>query len=203
VSQMEVREQRPSYVRFEKRAVEDRVASMALGHYMTKDVDFAIITPIGSKDMIPREAEGWLASLEQQAREERIPKQWVVQYKEAYAAWKRGEELPVSGTAVKGWPVLSPAQQANVIAANVRTVEDLAQANDEAMRRIGMGGVEMKQKAEAWLKAAKNLGGVTQEISALKQENITLKATLKQLEEQNQSLRQENALLVQGQKAPA
>jgi len=112
-----------------------------------------------------------------QVREERIPLKWAQEYKESYTAWKRGEEIPLNGTPIKGWSVLSPSQQANVIAANVRTVEDLAQANGEAVARIGMGGMELRQKAEAWIKAAKDVGITVQE-------NIALKAKVSTLEEQ-------------------
>jgi hypothetical protein len=174
---MEIREQRPSYVVFERKQVEDRDASLREGRYIARDEDYAIITPIGSKDRIPREVKSWFAALEQQAREERIPRAWVDQYRQAYEAWRRGEEIPLNGTPIKGWAVLSPAQQANVLSANVRTVEDLAQANDEARKRIGMGANELVDKAIAWLKSAQTQG-------PLVQENAALKARIRQLEAQ-------------------
>lgn len=166
-----MREQRPSYVVFERRAIEDRAASMANGRYMTKDEDFAVITPIGSKDRIPRLVKEWFINLDQQVQEDRLPAAWRDQYKAAYAAWKRGEEVPLSGTPIKGWAVLSPSQQQNILGADIRTVEDLAQANDEAMKRIGMGALELKEKAQAWLKSAGSAGVVAQESAGLKAKN--------------------------------
>lgn len=192
---IEMKEARPSYVVFERRAVEDRVASLSAGRYMTKDLDFAVITPVGSKDRIPRQVDEWFSSLEQQAREERIPPAWVNQYKEAYAAWKKGEEIPLHGTPIKGWAVLSPAHQLNVVSADILTVEDLAQANDEAMKRIGLGALELRDKAQAWLKSAGNQGIMTQEAAALKAKNRQLENSIAGLEETVKLLKDQVASL--------
>lgn len=192
VGGMEIREQRPSYVMFESRQVEDREASIKSGRYMAKDVHFAIITPIGSKDRIPRQVDDWFKQMEQQVREERIPRAWMTQYKAAYEAWVKGETLPVFGAPIKGWPVLSPAQQANIIGANVHTIEDLAQINDEAQRRIGLGALEFRDKAIAWLKAAKDLGPVTQENAALRAKVASLEAQLVSANKLNEQLKVEN-----------
>jgi hypothetical protein len=194
---MNVREQRPSYVVFERRGVEDREQSLLQGRYMEKNIDFAIITPIGSKDRIPREVKSWFVSLEQQAREERIPSEWVTQYKKAYEAWKKGEEAPLIGVPIKGWAVLSPAQQANVISSNILTVEDLAQVNDEGMKRIGMGALELRDKAIAWLRSTKDSGQVTQANAALQARIRQLEANIEVLQGQIRDLKEENESLVQ------
>lgn len=200
---IEVKEQRPSYVVFERRPVEDRAASLQNGRFMTKDVDFAIITPIGSKDRISREVTEWFTALEQNVREERIPANWLPQYRAAYDAWKKGEEIPLNGTPIKGWTVLSPSQQANVIGADIRTVEDLAQVSDEAMRRIGMGALELRDKAQAWLKAAAGPGIAAQEVSSLKAKNRQLEMQVKNLEETIQDLKNELQALTAAIKSSA
>lgn len=162
---------------------------------MTKDVDFAIITPVGSKDRIPREVIAWLSDLDARVREERMPGAWRDQYRAAYESWKRGESVPLNGTAIKGWAILSPAQQQNIISANILTVEDLAQVNDEASRRIGMGAIELRDKAIAWLKSATSSGVVTQENAALKSQVRTLEAQVKSLTEMVEGLKVENEAL--------
>jgi hypothetical protein len=188
---LEQREDRPAYVQFERRGEEDRARTMKEGRYIEKDVDFAIITPIGSKDRIPRKVEDWFKQLEQQVREERIPAAWLQQYRAAYEAWKAGQEIPVNGTPIRGWPVLSPAQQANVISANVLTVEDLAQANGEARQRIGMGAEDLVEKAIAWLKAARAQGIPTQEVSALQAKIRLMEEQLKNKDERIKELEAE------------
>lgn len=180
--------ERPAYVRFEKRAIEDRAASLVAGNMVTKDEDYAIITPVGSKDEIPRSVKDWLAQLKEQSQQGRIPPTFLPHYTGIYEAWKRGEELPVNGTPIKGCHFLTPAQQANCIAANVRTVEDLAAANGEAVGRLGMQGYELKNRATTWLAAAKDTGVVVQLNIALRAENDTLKETVAGLNKRNAEL---------------
>lgn len=185
---MDQAKERPAYIRFERRAIEDRAASLATGMARTKDVDFVIITPVGTKDEIPRAVAEWLPHLTVQVQQGRLPSTHEVYYKQAYETWKRGEEMPADGTPIKGWQVLSPAQQQNCVTANIRTVEDLAALNGEGATRIGMGAQEMKQKAETWLRASKEIGTVVQLNSVLQIENARLRATVADLEKKREEL---------------
>lgn len=175
----EIMKARPSYVRFEKRPIEDRAETLRKGAFSTKDVVHAIITPAGSKDQYAFVADEWLARLDQQVKEERIPFEWVDMYRRAYEAYKRGEELPLDGTPIKEWPPLSPAQRVNLIALHVLTVEDLAAANAETLARIGMGAQNLVEKAKTWLQASKDKGVVVEQVVALQTENVALKDTVK------------------------
>lgn len=178
---MQAMEERPPYVQFELRAVEDRNASIEAGHYVARDVAFALVTPAGSKDRIERVVEEWFFQLDQQVKEERFPMAWLRAYKEAYASWKDGNEPVVNGTDIKNWPVASPAQVRLLSDLKIRAVEDLAACNEETVSRLGMGGRALKQKAVEWLESAKNGGKQTEEIVALKVSNSNL-------EEQNKKL---------------
>jgi hypothetical protein len=168
---------RPSYVAFERRAVEDRAASMVAGMYKTRDVDFAVITPAGSKDRIERVAAEWFPMLEQQVKESRLPQPWFEAYQRQYEAFKKGEELPLNGTPIRGWLVASPSQQRTLIDLHILTVEDMAGATAEAMQAIGMGSIALKQKAKAWLDSAEQ-GKSSEALAGLKVENETLKAQI-------------------------
>lgn len=181
---------RPAYVRFERKPVEDRQASVNAGHSVSRDIDYAIVTPVGTKDEIPKLMSDWIPELKQKVKEGRLPASHEEFYIKAYEAWKKGEEAPVDGTPIKDWPVLSPAQRTNCLTANIRTVEDLAVASGEALTRIGMGGQEMKQKAEAWLKASSSIGIVVQENTALKIKAATLEQSVRDLQEKNEKLAQ-------------
>lgn len=175
---------RPPYVVFEVRAVEDRDASIAAGSYVAKDVDFAIVTPQGSKDRIERVALEWLDHLAQQAREKRIPDQWVSAFRGVYKDWKEGNEIAVVGTDIRSWPVASPAQAKMLHGIHVRTVEDLAACNEETINRIGMGGRALKARAEEWLKSANSVGKHSEALTALKAENENLRVRNSTLEGQ-------------------
>ena len=181
-------EERPPYVRFEYRAIEDRAESIKTGKYTTKNVAFALVTPSGTKDIVEREAESWLTNMENLSHQGAANPQWVTHFKHAFEQWKIGEEIPENGTPIKGWVVISPAEQTNIISAGVRTVEDLAAANEQALNNIGMGARSLKDKAIKWLESAKDTGKVVQEVTALRQENDDLKRTLQDMMERMQAL---------------
>ena len=165
---MQIEEARPPYITFEVRAVEDRNASIESGQYKTRDEEFVLVTPQGSKDRIERVASEWFTSLEEQVKQNRMPADWVRQFRGAFEAWRQGKEIPIEGTAILTWPVLSPSQIRSCIDAQVRTVEDLAAANEETIGRIGMGGRALKEKAQTWVTSAGGKGKVVEELSSLK-----------------------------------
>lgn len=165
---MQVAEARPPYVTFETKGEEDRQASIEQGHYVAKDVDYAVITPQGSKDRIERNVKEWFDQLGQQVRENRIPQEWVTAFRGAYTAWKEGRELPLTGTPILTWTVAAPHQVKALLDAQIRTVEDLAASNEESIARLGMGGRALKEKAVSWLTSAGSHGKVTEELAALK-----------------------------------
>lgn len=179
---------RPPYVVFEMRAIEDRGASQAAGHYVAKDVPFAIVTPAGSKDRYENLADNWFKMLRTEVRAKRFPQQWLDHFQAQYDAWKRGEEGSLNGTPLKTWPVLSPAQYKACRQAHLLTVEDLAAANEETIMRLGMGARALKQKAVDWLASAASTGRVTEEI-------VALRAAKETLETQNEQLRSDLAVL--------
>lgn len=181
-------EDRPPYATFETRAEEDRDASIAAGHYVARDVDYAIITPMGSKDKIERPVAEWFAKLKQDVAEQRFPREWFKAYESIYADWKADRATPVSGTAVENWPAASPAQVKTMLGVGVRTVEDLAGANEETLGRLGMGGRALKQRAVEWLASANSSGKQAEEMAALRaanedlsQRNAALETQLKEL----------------------
>jgi len=176
--------ERPAYVRFEKRAVKDNEASLKAGHYVSKDVDWVMVTPPYSKDCYENKALLWLNQAEENANSGRIPRKHFESWKQAYEAWKRDEEPPLDGTSIKDWNALSPAQCKNILSSGCRTIEDLAQINDEGMRRLGMGAVDLKKKAVTWLQAAKDHGPLINQVSQLQKENEQLKGSLDALQEQ-------------------
>lgn len=191
-------EDRPPYVQFEIQTVEDRAASLEAGHYVVKDVVFAIVTPAGSKDRIPREANAWFEQLAQQVRENRFPAAWLQQYKAAYEAFKNDREPPLNGTSIRYLTVLSPAQIQACLNFSVKTIEDLATANEETLGRLGMGARMLKQKAVEWLESSKSVGQHVAKITALQQRNDELEATVQKQGEQIAELLSKVAVLTAG-----
>lgn len=189
---------RPPHIRFQYQPVEDRTKSIEAGHPVFADVPFVIITPQGSKDSVAKPATEWLETTDQQVREDRLPADWAEKFHAAFAHWKRGEELPVEGTSLANWPVITPGQLATCKSIHVLTVEDLALLNDEGLRRLGMGGLDMKKMAKKYLDASAGPGKLMKENEALAQKFEASEARRLELEERLVRLE----ALVPGAKSP-
>jgi hypothetical protein len=161
-------ENRPPYVEWKIVAVEDRAKLLSEGHYASKDIHIAVIMRPGSKDRLEKEATVWLSEMAVKARKDEIPSHWYPAFKASYDAWLKGEEVPLVGTALKTWPVLSPAQQKNLISMGLYTVEDLAQLPDSELQILGVGALDLRQKARSWLDASSDKGKIVAENAALK-----------------------------------
>lgn len=184
-----VLEARPPFVRFETRSEESRAASVAAGNTVYTDVDYALITPQGSKDCIERRVDEWLVMLREQVKQERFPSQWLDHYKRLYEGWKAEGEIPVNGTPLRNWPMLTPAQVKTLTGLKLLSVEDLAVANEETISRMGMGGRALKDKAVAWLRAQGSDAGKQAE------EVVDLRMRLERADAQNETLAQAVAQL--------
>lgn len=176
------REERPAYVRFETRAEENKRESLKQKRVVYEDVDYALITPPYSKDEVVKKVDKWLENVRQQVRNGRTPEKWYEHWQESYKRYKNKQEAPINGTPIKDWSAITPAQRKTLLAINILAVEDLAQCNDEGLRRIGMGGVELRNKAKAWIQAEKDHGPLVLENASLKQENTILKSSVESLE---------------------
>lgn len=175
--QVSTSEAKPPYVTFEYRSVASRDAT---GMPTFRDVAFAIITPAGSKDRIEKIAEEWLSHIQAESRvthpgeEPRFPPAWARHYTQSYEAWRSGQELPVDGTAIKNWPVLTPAQVKTLLHLNVITVEQLAQANEETILRIGMGGRALVAQAKDFLASRSGPSKLVAELNTFRLHNENL-----------------------------
>lgn len=181
-------EERPPFIAFETVSVEDREASIKAGHYVGKDVDMAYITPAGSKDRIERVVADWMPQLAADLAAERIPPAWVKYYKESYAAYREGQEAPSRGTPIKDWPGISPTQLKTFQSLRLTAIEDVAQANEETIARLGMGGRSLKQRAIDYLAAANDIGKTAEELSSTKSRLAAESERADRLEAQVQEL---------------
>lgn len=174
-------EERPPYVRFERQVVEDKAASLIAGRYVGRDVDFVFVTPPGSKDEMVAKVDRWFENTERNVRDGRTNSTWLDLWKDGYKRWKNGQEVPLNGSAIRGWGLISPAQQETLIRLQIRTIEDLSALNDEGLHRIGMGALELKNKAKSWLQANKDHGPLVSKLTSIEQENRILQSQVETL----------------------
>lgn len=164
---MEIAQGRPPFVEFKQIAIEDRNASIEAGRRVTKNVNMAFIMQPGSRDQVEKVAEEWIEQIKRQAYAGNYPETWAQGFDAKFQAWQAGNETPTYGLSVREWPVLSPAESENLVAAKVFTVEDLANLTEESMANIGMGMRALRDKARSWLDAAEDTGKSAERIAAL------------------------------------
>lgn len=84
-----------------------------------------------------------------------------------YAAYLNSEQHEVHGTPVDQWPALNRAQVEELKGVKFYTVEQLAAASDQQLASIGMGGMGLRSKAQAYLAAAKDTALVQRQAAEL------------------------------------
>lgn len=174
--------ERPPYIEFEDRSVEDRNATIASGHLVMKSEHFVVVRAIGSRDSIEFPALAWLDQQDKQAQMGRLSPEWASMYRRKYDAWCNGLEGPVNGFPIRDWSSVNRAMAESLISIGVCSVEDLANANEETLARAGMGARTLQQKAKAFLES-KNGGVNAEEVAALRAEVESKDERIKSLEQ--------------------
>lgn len=170
------------YVEFELRAEEDRAQTIEQGSPAFHDVEFAVITMPGGglvvdKKITPELLEIWKRGDGQRKKANPFAL-------ESYNAWKEDREAPVDGIDLKNWPGVTPAQLKTCQMASIRTVEDLASANADTIRKLGMGAVALKDKAASYLESAQG-NKSSEEISAMK---VQIEALMEQMDKKDEQI---------------
>jgi hypothetical protein len=157
-----------------------------------KDMDYVTVRQAGGVDSVIFEVDTWMKKIiPAELDGKRMHPSHAEYYKKAYARFLEGQEVQVDGTPIKMWPVATPAQIALLTSLHILTVEDLASLPDDGVRRIGMGGIELKNKAKAWLAAAGDKGKIVHEMAALQQKNELLEKNMQGLLEQLEELKKD------------
>lgn len=162
------------YPRFFEDTIVDQAASAREGREIYKTVERVEIIMPGISQLTKPVAN---------VTQEHIDR-WPDQYKQ----FKAGQEMSVSGVPLEQWPILKRAQVLELKHLGFLTVEQVANMNDHAIQRIGMGGLRLKQLAQSYLDdevAQAELAKTTAENARLKQ----------QVSEQGEQIKQMSAML--------
>lgn len=155
-----------------------------------KDVELVTVRQPGGVDSIIYEVGKWLREvIPAELNSGRLHPDIAEYYRKSAKRFRDGQEIPIEGTPIKNWPVLTPAQIETVLSIHVRTVEELANLPDDGVRRLGMGGVDLKNKAKAWLAAASDKGKLTHEMAALQKKADLQESTIATLQAQLDELK--------------
>jgi hypothetical protein len=119
-----------------------------------------------------------------------------------YEAFKAGREPVLNGTPIEEWPALNRAQVAELKYLNFRTVEEIADANDLSLQRIGMGGRTLRDRAKAFLDDAHAIAVVEKTTAELDKRNAENESLKMQVAQQGELLGRLQAQLIAMQNAP-
>ncbi len=105
-----------------------------------------------------------------------------------YVAWQKGQEPPVEGTPLEVCAFVSKGQIDQLKMLHIRSAEDLAEANEPALEKIGMGARALRDKARAFVSANKGQAVIAEamaskdaQISTLQQQIADLQAGMAEL----------------------
>lgn len=155
---------------FHKKPVKNQVKSEEEGRPIFDDVIYIKkMVPGDSLNIIERPA------FDDDKRE--FPLQW------AHYQNKQGSDQMISGTPLIEWPIISTAQAEELRGLKFYTVENIAEASDTQLQRIGMlAGMSphsFRDKAKLFLNKAKGLAEDSkreEELATLREENAKIKA---------------------------
>ena len=125
------------FVKFEDKPIQDKGASAEQGRPIFKETPHIYIRAAGAKNFILRRATA--------ADMQRFPRH--------YAAFKERRDMPVSGTLLSEWPIISRTLAKELEALEVKTVEQLVAMSDQNSQNF-MGFNELKRKAVLFLEHA-------------------------------------------------
>ncbi len=102
------------------------------------------------------------------------------EYRRQFERFEKGMKDVIDGTPLSMWPVVNKSQVKECEFFEIRSVEQLAELSDSTCKRMGMGYMELRSKAKAWLLAAKDSALVTRQAA----ENDRLQGEIEALKEQ-------------------
>lgn len=150
------------YVRFFRQAIQNDFRSQVEQRPVFDDVDMVEIIPPGDQ----------LLKIVTPVREDhkrRFPRHW------AYFQNTQGAEALQNGTPITQWPLLGPAQVAQLHALKFMTVESIAEASDMQLQKMGTAGgiaaTALRDKAVRYLTVARDTSAVDhakEELEAIK-----------------------------------
>lgn len=166
------------HIEFFSQAVEDPQASAKEGRPIFRDAEFVRIKHVGDKNRVN------IHPADDPAHRHPETNRWVSyaeKYPQHYEAFKKGRAFIGEGTPLSEVPWLTEAKRAELRAANILTLESLANLEGTPLvKALGMGGRALKEQAQAWLDQAKGSSDVTR----LAAENADLRQQMEFLKKQ-------------------
>lgn len=99
------------------------------------------------------------------------------QFHNQWLQYKSSQEQTPDGMPLSQWPLCGKSDIRNLAQSGVKTVEQLAVLSDTQLQGVGAGYLALREKARAWLEAAKNaepLAKIMAKVEKLEADNLAL-----------------------------
>lgn len=113
-------------------------------------------------------------------------------YRDYYEHWKRTQQMAPIGAPLEMWPMMTPAMVAQLKAANIFTVEQLAEVNDGNLHHIPFGKT-IREQAREWLKAKEKSDAIEQATAQTQAMQDGMRMMEERFEAKEAAMRSENA----------
>jgi len=183
MSGMTMMKEQPPFVRWE--FVEcglNAEATKTAGRPIPAVKPFAFIMQHGSKDVVERDAEEWLAQIREKSLQGQYNPEWVERFQRQYEAFCKGQELPAEGTPVRTWPAPNREQVIRLLALGIQTVEQLSAIPDAGLSNIGLDGRHLRDLARNFIEAGHNSAGLAKKVADLEELTRQQAETIARLE---------------------
>lgn len=165
-----MRKEAPPFVRFEfMECGVNAEASAKAGRPIPLVKAYALIMQHGSKDVLEKDAEEWLAQIHEKALQGQYSPEWVARFKLQYEEFTKGNELPRDGTPIRTWPAPNREQVIRLLALGITTVEDLAAVPDAGLGNIGLDGRVLRDLAKNFIEAGEGIGVLARKLADAEQ----------------------------------
>lgn len=162
--QQQNNERQSLYVKFYSEPIQNNFLSEKEGRPVFDDVDLVKIHIPGDTTLCP-------VSLVNADHKQRFPIEW------AHYLNNKNLDAPISGTPVKQWGLLTPAQAEELKRLNFHTVEMVANASDVQLQNLrmvaGMSPSALRDKAGVFLRVSKDaaiVNAAQERVQALEEE---------------------------------
>lgn len=148
-------------VRFQYEAVENKANSVAAGMKKFDNILFVYIQAAGQRDNVVRKA-----TEEDKAR-----------FSKQYEAFLNKQETVIDGTPIEMWPILTPAEVAELKHQKIYSIEQIKNLPDSRLSQMGLYGRQLRDKANDYFSTAARNAPIT----AMRSENEKLRSELGRL----------------------
>jgi hypothetical protein len=162
-----------NYPRFFVESVEDLLASDQAGRRIFRDEERVEIIMPGNPYTRPVQ---------------RVTDEHRAKWPKEYEAFKAGQEPAADGTPLEQWPRLRRGQVFELKALGFQTVEHVAQMDDQAVQRVGMGGRDLRNLANAFLDNAARMAALEQLTADNSSKDAAIANLQRQLDDLNKRL---------------